>query len=169
MLSPRDQLIEDFGLFWEGYGLPRILGRMHGLLLISNEPHLSLEQIAEELQISKASASTIARQLQAMTMINKSTVPGDRRDYYRIADDNYIKSTQESLRGSLRLAAYIEQATKLEGLNPATRKRLRRMEHFYEALVTAIEAFFRDYRDPDEADLQPHSGQSPPGRATDAS
>lgn len=146
MLSPRDKLIEDFGLFWERYGLPRILGRMYGLLLLSNEHHLSLEQIAAELNISKASASTIARQLNAMTMIEKSTIPGDRRDYYRISDDNYIRSTEASMLGGLMLAAHIEQASKLEGLSPNTRSRLRRMEHFYEALSANINEFFRNYR-----------------------
>ena len=168
MLSPRDQLIEDIGLFWERYGLPRIFGRMHGLLLLSNEPHLSLDRIAKELNISKASASTIARQMNAMTMINKSTVPGDRRDYYRIADDNYIRSTEASMRGGLQLAGLVERATHLEDLSPETRRRLRRMEHFYEALAQVIEDFFRNYRDPDEPELEPHSGQSPPA-ATKAS
>lgn len=161
MLAPREKLIEDFGLFWERYGLPRILGRMYGLLLLSNEPHLSLEQIADELNISKASASTIARQLSAMTMITKSTVPGDRRDYYRIADDNYIRSTKESMKGGLALAAYIEQATRLEGLSPATRSRLRRMEHFYEALAATVENFFQNYRDPEEVLDETPSGAKP--------
>jgi len=154
VLSPRDQLIEDFGLFWERYGLPRILGRMYGLLLLSDEPHLSLEQIADELRISKASASTIARQLQAMTMISKSTVPGDRRDYYRVAEDTHVKSTQESLRGALALARYVERAARLESLSPQTRRRLRRMEHFYEALAEVIENFFQNYRDPEDEEVE---------------
>lgn len=134
---------------------------MYGLLLLSNEPHLSLEQIASELNISKASASTIARQLQAMTMIAKSSVPGDRRDYYRIADDTHIKSTQESMRGGLALAGFIERAANLEGLHPATRKRLRRMEHFYEALAQTIENFFQSYRDPEEPQ-EVEAGPAPP-------
>ena len=47
MLSPREQLVEEIGLFWEGYGLARNFGRMHGLLLLSDAPHLSLDEIAE--------------------------------------------------------------------------------------------------------------------------
>ena len=155
MLSPRDQLIEEIGLFWEGYGLSRILGRVFALLLLSNEPHLSLEQIADELNISKASASTVARQLGALALISKSTVPGDRRDYYLIADDSYIRSTRASMMGGLRLARLIERGSQLEGLSPATHKRLRRMEHFYEALSANIEEFFRDYRDPEEVEGEP--------------
>lgn len=165
MLSPHDQLVEEIGLFWEGYGLSRSFGRVHGLLLLSEAPHLSLDQIAQELKISKASASTVARQLQAMTLISKSSVPGDRRDYYRIADDDHIRSTEQRLRGGLRLAGYVERASRLDGLSPEARRRLRRMEHFYEALLGVMEAFFRDYRDPEEEEPQRHPGQSPPSRA----
>lgn len=166
MLSPREQLVEEIGLFWEGYGLARNFGRMHGLLLLSDAPHLSLDEIAEALKISKASASTVARQLHAMTLISKSSVPGDRRDYYRISDDTHIRSTEQSLRGGLRLAGYVERASRLEGLSPEARRRLRRMEHFYEALLGTMEAFFRDYRDPEEEGAQLHPGQSPPDKAS---
>ncbi|HEU4741552.1 MAG TPA: MarR family transcriptional regulator [Meiothermus sp.] len=152
MLSPRDQLIEDFGLFFENYGLPRIFGRIYGLLLVTDQPHLSLEQIAQELNISKASASTMARQLQAMTMIQKSTVPGDRRDYYRVCDDAHIKTVHMKLNAALALSSLIQKGAKLEGLAPATRKRLKRMEHFYNEVALVIDKFFQHYREPEEVE-----------------
>lgn len=161
MLTPREKLIEDFGLFWERYGLPRILGRMYGLLLLSNEPHLSLEQIAQELNVSKASASTMARQLQAMTMIEKSTVPGDRRDYYRAADAGHIKTVQMKLNAALSLSSLIQRGVRLEGLNPKTRKRLKNMEHFYNQVAVVIDQFFENYRDPEEVQDEPPSGAKP--------
>lgn len=152
MLSPRDQLIEDFGLFFENYGLPRIFGRIYGLLLVTDQPHLSLEQIAQELNISKASASTMARQLQAMTMIQKSTVPGDRRDYYRISDDAHVKTVHMKLNAALALSSLIQRGARLEGLSAATHKRLKRMEHFYSEAAAFIDEFFKNYREPEEVE-----------------
>ena len=58
------QLVERFGLRFEEDGLPRIAGRMLGLLMVSAEPR-SLDELAEELQASKTSASTNARLLES--------------------------------------------------------------------------------------------------------
>lgn len=150
MLSSREKLIEDFGLFFEQYGLPRIFGRIYGLLLLTDEPHLSLEQIASELKISKASASTMARQLQAMTMIIKSSVPGDRRDYYKVADNGHIRTVRMKLNAALTLSSLIQRGVRLESLSPPTQKRLKRMEHFYNEIAVTIDNFFENYRDPED-------------------
>ncbi|MBF6595483.1 MAG: MarR family transcriptional regulator [Thermaceae bacterium] len=155
MLSPRDKLIEDFGLFFENYGLPRIFGRMYGLLMLSDEPHLSLEQIAEGLKISKASASTMARQLQAMTMIAKSTVPGDRRDYYRVTNDSHIKTMHMKLNAALALSSLIQRGAGLKEVSPQTQARLERTRHFYDELAVAIDHFFENYRPPQEVEHEP--------------
>ena len=90
MLEPREHVIEDFGLYFEQYGLQRILGRIYGLLLITDVPVLGLDDMAQQLGISKASASTSTRQLQAFTLIEKVGLPGDRRDYYRVSSDAQI-------------------------------------------------------------------------------
>jgi DNA-binding transcriptional regulator GbsR (MarR family) len=152
VLSARDQFIEDFGLFFEKYGLSRIMGRIYGLLLISDAHHLSLEQIARELNISRASASTVARQLEAMTLLQKSTVPGDRRDYYRVAEDSHIRTVRLKLNSALSFSSLIQKGAQLEGIAPTTRQRLKRMEHFYNEIAEVINAFFQNYRAPEEVE-----------------
>ncbi len=67
----------------ERQGLSRIAGRMIGFFLMNDELH-SLDDIAEQLSISKASASTNARLIEHMGVIERKTIPGDRRDYYRL-------------------------------------------------------------------------------------
>jgi DNA-binding transcriptional regulator GbsR (MarR family) len=42
----------------------------------------SLDEMAEQLQVSKASVSANARLLETIGMIERVTKPGDRRDYY---------------------------------------------------------------------------------------
>lgn len=146
MLNPRDKVIEEFGLYFEQYGLPRTLGRIYGLLMITDEPVLGLDDMAEQLNISKASASTTARQLQAFTLIEKVSLPGDRRDYYRVALDEYAKYLRTTLEKSLGFARLIERAAQLPDLTPETHDKLERIAHVYEALIETIGTFFDNYQ-----------------------
>lgn len=170
MLSPRDALIEEFGLFFERYGLARTFGRVYGLLLLADEPQLSLEEIARALNLSKASASTVTRQLQAMGMIQRAALPGDRRTYYRIAEDAHIRLMELKLQASLVLAALVQKGAHLEGLGPLACRRLKRMARFYDEVTSLIQSFFQTYRDPEEvegcgSDAQENTKDKTPGRS----
>ena len=55
--------IERMGLAFESDGLPRIAGRIFGLLLLSEDCR-SLDELAAELKVSKGSVSTNARLLE---------------------------------------------------------------------------------------------------------
>ncbi|MGH7445369.1 MAG: GbsR/MarR family transcriptional regulator, partial [Longimicrobiales bacterium] len=88
-MDPRnEQFIERMGQFCQNDAMPRIAGRMFGLLLLSPGPR-SMDEIAELLQVSKASVSANARLLETIHMIGRVTKPGDRRDYYEVTKDTY--------------------------------------------------------------------------------
>ena len=78
--------IERMGLALESDGLPRIAGRIFGFLLVSEDPR-SLDDLAKELRVSKASVSTNARMLEQRAVLERISRPGDRRDYYRVPPD----------------------------------------------------------------------------------
>jgi DNA-binding transcriptional regulator GbsR (MarR family) len=78
--------IEQMGLVYEGSGLSRIAGRIIGYLLADEGLH-SLDDIAERLGVSKGSVSTNARHLEQVGIIERKSIPGDRRDYYRIGEN----------------------------------------------------------------------------------
>lgn len=77
---------ERMGLALEADGLPRIAGRIFGLLLVSEDAR-SLDDLARELKVSKASVSTNARMLEQRAVLERISRPGDRRDYYRVPPD----------------------------------------------------------------------------------
>ncbi len=79
-----NNLIEVLGMTYQNDGYPRIAGRLYGLMVVS-EQSLSLQEIADKLQISKASASTNARLLQENGFIRRVSHPGQRQDYYELA------------------------------------------------------------------------------------
>lgn len=71
----RTRFIEQLGRLAEGEGLPRIAGRMLGSLMLNAES-CSLEQLAVQLNVSRASISTNGRLLEGLGLIQRVTVPG---------------------------------------------------------------------------------------------
>ena len=82
----RQDFISTVGNLCRRLGFPRSVGQIYGLLFFSARP-LSLDEIAAQLEISKASTSMGARQLVAWGAIRQIWIPGDRRDYFQLASD----------------------------------------------------------------------------------
>jgi DNA-binding transcriptional regulator GbsR (MarR family) len=81
-LSPElSRFIENMGMYFESYGIPRIGGRILGLLMVAHEP-LSAENISSILKVSRASISTNFRVLLTSGLAEKVTFPGDRTTYF---------------------------------------------------------------------------------------
>lgn len=134
-----EQFIERMGLILEADGAPRIAGRVLGLLLL--EPReCSLDDIAEQLQVSKGSVSTNARLLETFGAIEKVTRPGDRRDYYRIADNMHVRIMErrlERMRQVRDLLADAEQTVVVD--EPAVYERLRSFHTAHNHIIGKIE------------------------------
>jgi DNA-binding transcriptional regulator GbsR (MarR family) len=79
------QFIENLARYFESYGIPRIGGRILGLLMIANEP-LSAETIAAALKVSRASISTNLRFALNIGLAERVSFPGDRVTYYVFPD-----------------------------------------------------------------------------------
>jgi len=79
--------IEDVGLLLEQSSVPRMGGRILGLLLICDPPYQSSGELAEKLRASKGSISTMTRLLLEMNLIERIARPEDRRDYFQIKPD----------------------------------------------------------------------------------
>lgn len=82
--------IERMGLSAQADGLPRIAGRILGYFIIHGGP-ASLARLSEDLQVSRASVSTNARILRDLGVLEATAVPGDRQDYYRLAERHYLR------------------------------------------------------------------------------
>ena len=91
------------GQIFENEGEQRTAGRMFGFLLVS-EGVVSLNHLAEALGVSKASASTNARALAQMGILERVSRPGDRQDYYRVTPDGVRTRLPDKTTG-VRMAA----------------------------------------------------------------
>jgi DNA-binding MarR family transcriptional regulator len=100
MTHATQQFIETMGRQFEEEGAPRIAGRIFGALMLC-EGAASLDDLAEQLQVSKGSVSTNARMLDGWGLVTRVTRPGDRRDYYQVTADVPARMLERHL-GSLR-------------------------------------------------------------------
>src|SRR3989442_2784254 len=85
-IAARRKFIEAGGHTTQSFGLGRIIGQIYSLLYLSPAP-LCLDDIAEELGVSKASVSTTIRQLERWTAVKRVWMKGDRRDFYEAETD----------------------------------------------------------------------------------
>ncbi|WP_316013329.1 GbsR/MarR family transcriptional regulator [Roseobacter sp. HKCCA0434] len=96
----RARFIEMIAAFTAAEGLSPIAGRIFALLYFDGS-ELALGEIAEQLDVSRASVSTNARLLDRMGMLERVERDGDRRDYYRAAPDAF-RASMTGMMGRMR-------------------------------------------------------------------
>jgi DNA-binding transcriptional regulator GbsR (MarR family) len=139
MMDPKtSQFTDRLALLFENDGLPPIAGRIFGLLLLS-EDALSLDELADDLGVSKASASTNARLLAQLGVVEQVRRTGSRRDYYRMMPDVFERSMAQRLARWQRFTEAIGEGRRTLPLASAeVRERLERYESAYGYMVDAI-------------------------------
>jgi len=81
-----DRFVDLAGRSAQRVGLPRSLGQVFAALYLSPQP-LGLQDLMDQLHISKGSASMSVRQLADWGAVKRVWVKGERRDFYRVEED----------------------------------------------------------------------------------
>ncbi len=124
--------VEEFGLFFEQSGLPRMAGRIQGWLLLSNPPHQSINELAETLMASKGSISTMTRLLIQIGLIERISLPGVRHVYFRIRPGALQHLLGQKVEAITKLRQLAERGLELlEGKASLTRQGLEEMRDMY--------------------------------------
>ncbi|WP_136634906.1 GbsR/MarR family transcriptional regulator [Pseudooceanicola onchidii] len=125
--TPEDRFVETLGLIFQGEGMPPISGRILGQLALADRA-LSLTEIAETLQVSKASVSTNVRLLEAKGIAVREARPGSRQDHWR-AEARMHRGVLESL--SLRFRRNAERIDEIaDSFDPGQARQRRKVEEF---------------------------------------
>lgn len=137
------EFIERMGIVLSDDGMPRIAGRIFGLLLVSPD-EVSLDEIAWSLGVSKASVSSDTRRLEQRGLLERVSRPGDRRDYFRMRPDLLSNLMEYRLRRWNRVRdAVAEGRRALQGESPVVDERLADLadglEHSIVNLAGALE------------------------------
>ena len=86
LIEARDNFIESAGRTTQGFGLGRIIGQLYALLFFTPKP-MALNEMAEELSVSKGSVSTHIRELEKWGAVKQVWVRGSRKDFYQAETD----------------------------------------------------------------------------------
>jgi DNA-binding transcriptional regulator GbsR (MarR family) len=136
--------VEKLGLHLSCEGLPLIAGRVTAYLLVSEGPR-SLDEIASELGVSRASVSTDTRRLVDKGLLVRQTMPGDRRTYYAFAPDGFRTTLPEKIRSLSALCAMLEEARALPVARDSAevRDRLNEWTEFHAAIIEGLEILLK--------------------------
>lgn len=138
MSETADRFIESMGRHFEDEGAPRIAGSLLGALMLNPDP-CSLDDLADQLKVSKGSISSNARLLEQVGCAQRVNVPGDRRDFYQIAPDSQQRILEQKLsRVRVLLERLREGAAAVPGSQPEVQARFADAIGFSERAVAVL-------------------------------
>ncbi|ACT03124.1 GbsR/MarR family transcriptional regulator [Paenibacillus sp. JDR-2] len=88
----RQRVIDSIGKNMDLYGITLSIGHLYGYMYFQNDP-ITLDQMSQQMGMSKTSMSTGMRTLMDLKMIDKVWGKGSRKDFYEVVPDWYQNFT----------------------------------------------------------------------------
>jgi len=82
----KNKFIQTWGALGSQWGINKTMAQIHALLMVSTEA-VSMEEVMEELQISRGNASMNLRALMDWGIVYKEYKAGERREYFTAEKD----------------------------------------------------------------------------------
>jgi len=129
------------------FGFNDVMGRLYGTLLLNPEP-LSLDDLADELQISKGSVSMNMRDLERWGMAKEVWVRGERKKYYQAESDMWqvirsVLNSRERREVQMALQVLSESITKLQSAQAELTPEERELAEYYLERIADLQGFFQ--------------------------
>ena len=142
-----DRFIEQKGMEYQAEGLPRIAGRLIGLMLIEDGP-FGFNHLAVRLKVSRGSISTNTRLLENLGLIDRVSKPGERGDYFQLSPTPF-SSLLEGINARLKRALTNTSQAKeqLPRTLRSTHARLSKLENFYRGFLANNEQLIKILND----------------------
>jgi DNA-binding transcriptional regulator GbsR (MarR family) len=143
MREPAEQL----ALALTRAGLQRMTARLLAAFLFTDQPGLTMGELAGDLGVSPGSVSAGVKTLMSVGLIEQIPAPGSRRDHYRMRDDAWptLFSTQNHVIGVMQKAA--EDGIAASGTNSVVRRRLEDMRDFYAFMLRELPTLIDRWQD----------------------
>lgn len=125
--APRDDakaaFIEEMGQVLTGFGMPSMAGRILAALLVATPPEQSAADLADTLQASRGSISTMTRLLETPGLIQRVRKRGDRKVYYRNTPDAWYQAMRNEAASMRTVRALAERGADLMRHEPDEARR----------------------------------------------
>jgi DNA-binding transcriptional regulator GbsR (MarR family) len=139
--------IEEVGVVFEQTGLPRMVGRLFGWLLIADPPYQSPGELAAVLQASKGSISTSIRTLTQLGFIKRHVIPGSRHDHFRLQEDAITKVIKHGLEQEIKMFKALSERglESMKDIPPKRKAWLKEIQSRYAYLEKAFPTLLEKY------------------------
>ena len=147
LVTVNDSTVAGIGRLARFFGFSEVMGRLYGTLLLSPEP-LSLDDLAEGLQISKGSVSMNMRALERWGMAHEVWMRGERKKYYEAEPDLWqvirnVLNGRERREVQVALEVLHESVDKLKAAEEDLSPEEKELATFYLQRMDDLQAFFQ--------------------------
>ena len=145
----KDRFIKTWGSMGSLWGINTSIARVHALLIATEEP-LSLDEISKYLEISRGNTSMCLKELRNWGVIEKTNIPGQRKDFYVNLNDMwkmFFRISRERKRREFEPAMDIINKVKSSFDNEAeglVANRFKQMEELMNILNILTSRFFQN-------------------------
>lgn len=145
LFEARDKFIQGLSRISQFWGFPKAMGAIYAALYLSPGP-LSLDDLVEQVGVTKGAVSTNVRQLERLGMVHKHIQIGERKDYY-LAETDFWKIVKDILRE--REKSEFDHALRMVGdsleiiESSDTDPERAELARFYQTRLGAMQSFFR--------------------------
>lgn len=156
----RQNAAEQFAVVLASHGLQRMTARVLATLLFTEQPTVTMGDLATTLSASAGAISGALKTLTSVGLAERVAAPGSRRDHYRLRDNAWaILFTAQNETIAAMLAAADAGIAVTDSASPAW-QRLTQMRDFYTFVLAEIPALLDRWRHQTQAP-QPKDKPSP--------
>ncbi|WP_395062499.1 GbsR/MarR family transcriptional regulator [Flavobacterium sp.] len=116
----KNKFVQTWGALGSQWGINKTMAQIHALLMVSNDA-ISMEDIMEELQISRGNASMNLRALMDWGIVYKEYKAGERREFFtaeKDLDELAVKIARERSKREIKPALKVlKEVSSIDGNN----------------------------------------------------
>ena len=120
------------------HGLQRMTARVLAALLFTEQPRMTMGELADRLQASAGAISGAVKMLTSVGLVERVPVPASRRDHFKVRDDAWavLYTNQNEVIAAMQKAA--DAGIAAIGSESLAGQRLTEMRDFYDFLLGEI-------------------------------
>ncbi|MCP4362847.1 MAG: HTH domain-containing protein [Chloroflexi bacterium] len=147
LVDVNNSTVAGLGRLARFFGFSDVMGRLFGTLLLSPGP-LSLDDLANELKISKGSVSMNMRDLERWGMAVEVWVKGERKKYYQAESDLWrvirsVLQSRERREVQVALQVLSDSVEQLQSARDELTPEERELAEYYLERIAELQSFFQ--------------------------
>ena len=138
----KHKFINTWGSLGSLWGINKAMAQIQALLFITKEP-LSMEDIMEELKISRGNTSMNLRQLMDWGIVTKELIAGERKEFFTTEKDvqelTRVIAKERSRREIKPVIKLLKDVSNIENTSPEAEELIKQTKALHELTKTADE------------------------------